>query len=144
MATIIVKYKGSRSPFVDHIYSTGLTWMPNENRELPAEIAHKFLHHSDVFEEFVQPPPPEEEEEDQREPVASDTDAQLAAAQAERDQLRDGEDARYILMDEIDRMDKQTLVNWASDNYRQKLDKRKGVRALRDTVKGFVDQYGMP
>ncbi len=41
-------------------------------------------------------------------------------------------------------MDKQALLAFAADKFGQKLHPNTGEAKLRDMVKGFVDQYGMP
>lgn len=73
-----------------------------------------------------------------------DTLAQLSEAQKDQDTQRVNEEARFALLDQLDSMDKTALINWAQDHYKQKVPGNLGESKVRERVKGFVDQYGMP
>ncbi|MEG2046986.1 MAG: hypothetical protein RR100_09075, partial [Comamonas sp.] len=44
-----VKYIGRRSPYVDRLYGTNLSFEHGQVRVIPAQIAKKFLRHADMF-----------------------------------------------------------------------------------------------
>lgn len=127
-----VKYTGTENPFVDRIYASGLTFTPNEVRELPDGLAAKFLSHSDVFEV------------DAGGTDSGDTNTLLAAQETKLKTMVTGDDTIFAIKAEIDRMDKKSVTDWAENNYRVKLDKRKAVRALQDEAKELLDQFGAP
>lgn len=75
---------------------------------------------------------------------ADDTQALLSEAKKDQDTQRVNEEARFALLDQLDRMDKTALINWAQDHYKQKIPGNLGPEKVRERAKGFVDQYGMP
>lgn len=137
---VAVTYTGTDAPFKDRIYRSGLTFTEGQTRVLPAPLAARFLRHADVF----QPAGAGPSESAANELPADDTAEAMAQQQQEIERQREREDARFALLDQIESMDKKMLEDWAEVNFKQKLDGRMSLRNMRDAVKGFVDQYGMP
>lgn len=159
-----VTYTGQEKPFVDRIYRSRLTFNHGQTRLLPALLAAKLLRHSDVFEVYVErapetapvpaavTPTPAATEGDQAatqppvDPVPAvpvdDTALQLEAAKKVEDDQRQQEDARFMLLQQIDKMDKQALRDWTKQTYQQDLPGNLGLDKMRDRVRGFIDQFG--
>lgn len=166
-----VTYTGKETPFVDRIYRSRLTFNPGQTRALPALLAAKLLRHSDVFQVYVEPAPEavavaepaaatEGNKLDQQPPVdqapippvlppvetvkppVDDTAALLDAAKKAEDDQRQQEDARFTLLQQIDKMDKQALRDWTKQTYQQDLPPQLGLEKMRDRVRGFIDQFG--
>lgn len=138
-----VTYTGSEDPFVDRIYRSRLTFDHGQTRELPPELAAKFLLHADVFQ------PAAEEKGVLKQPKApttpkDDTQEVLDEAdQADKDR-RKKENERFELHQQIEKMDKAALRDWTKVKFQQDLPANLGIEKMRDRVKGFVDQYGAP
>lgn len=143
--TQAVTYTGNDTPFIDRIYRSRLTFNPGQTRAVPIALAARFLRHSDIFRaadaeggatapaaEQAPAPPPD------------DTAAQLEAAQKAEDDRRLQEEARFNVLQQIEKMDKQALRDWAQQSYRQDLPGNLGLDKMRERVRGFVDQYGLP
>lgn len=142
---VAVTYIGNDDPFKDRLYRSGLTFAPGQTRLLPPPLAARFLQHIDVFKgadaeatEVVT------QQAATTTPADSDTQAQLDEAKRLEEEQRAKDEARFALLDSLESMDKQALLAFAADKYGQKLHPNTGEAKLRDTVKGFVDQYGMP
>lgn len=142
---VAVTYIGNDDPFKDRLYRSGLTFAPGQTRLVPPPLAARFLQHIDVFKgadaeatEVVT------QQAATTTPADSDTQAQLDEAKRLEEEQRAKDEARFALLDSLESMDKQALLAFAADKYGQKLHPNTGEAKLRDTVKGFVDQYGMP
>ena len=48
--SVAVKYVGRRDSYRDQLYGTGLAFEKGQVRNLPADLARKFLRHGDTFE----------------------------------------------------------------------------------------------
>lgn len=152
--TVAVTYVGAENPFKDRIYRTGLTFLPGQTRLVPPEIAARFLRHVDVFK------PGEKESTEGTAKTAGkaiasskadtspipvdDTGKLLAQNEQKKDEQREQDGARFALMDQIDAMDRKGVIEWAQDNYKQKIPANLSVAKAREMAKGFIDQYGMP
>ena len=142
--TVAVQYVGRRESFRDHLYGTGLTFTQGQTRALPPEIARKFLRHTDQFAmasagDAVQAPATDDT-------TNSDPDGTIAALQLaakDKDEADSLDTQRQDLIDTITHMPKAALIEFARNNYRQELDKAQKLDALRDQVRGFVDQFGL-
>lgn len=124
-----IKYIGRRESYRDGTYGTGIVWVRGETKSVPAAKAAQMLRHPDVWvlgEEVTQAPPAEAIE--------------AAAAQQEADKT---EEELQDHRDRIATMDKDALVAYAEQNFRQKLDKRRSEDALRSQVVQMIDQYGV-
>lgn len=145
---VAVTYTGSDDPFKDRIYRSGLTFTPGQTRLVPATLAERFLRHADVFKQgkAEQPKVPKKAaDQDKADATDQDDTAQvLEQNQKDQDEQRQQEDTRFALMDQLDAMDKKALIDWASTNYKQTIHHKTAEPNVRDMVKGFVDQYGMP
>lgn len=156
-----VTYTGKETPFVDRIYRSRLTFNPGQTRALPALLAAKLLRHTDVFQVYVEPeavpalaavtPPAAATESvklDQQPPIEADkppvddTATLLDDAKKAEDLQRQQEDARFTLLQQIDKMDKQALLDWTKQTYQQDLPPQLGLEKMRDRVRGFIDQFG--
>lgn len=153
LPAVAVTYTGTDNPFLDRIYSSGLTFTPGQTRLVPVTLAQRFLRHSDVFKEGApetpnaaepaQPAQPAQEQGAQAQPDA-DTAALLAAQAKEQDVQREQADARFALLESLESMDRSAVISWADQHYKQKIPANVSAAKARDMAKGFVDQYGMP
>ena len=127
-----VKYVGRRPDFFDRIYGSGLFFDQGQTRWIPAELARKLLRHADLFERG----------EEDSEASEDDTAEILEEAARERDAQRIDQTAVQDLRDSVQSMDKEALSHFARTNYRQIIDRRRSVEALREEVLGFIDRFG--
>ena len=132
---IAVKYFGRELPFVERNYGSGLTFDPGQTRVVPPELAARLLRHADVFSKGDDNATPEDSDSDS-------THAQLEAA-AKKKALEDVDlSNRQDLVDQINRMDKDALKDYASIKYGQSLPKTLSVENMRIKVVQFIDQFG--
>lgn len=142
-ATVDVQYVGRRERWKDTLYGTGLYFNAGQVRTLPIVIATKLLRHKDVFKEFAGKRAEVVVEPGARLESDDDTSALLEEGR------KDGERTEHTLLeiqqvfDQIDRMDKAALEEFARNNYRQDLDKRRSLENLREQVRQMVDQFGV-
>ena len=141
---VAVTYIGNDDPFKDRLYRSGLTFARGETRLVPEPLAARFLQHTDVFKGANSVEAEAATQQGEPAKQADDTLQQLADAKKKEDEQREQDDARFALLDSIESMDKQSLLVFAADKFSQKLHPNTGEAKLRDMVKGFVDQYGMP
>ncbi|HNB42887.1 MAG TPA: hypothetical protein PLL72_01700 [Burkholderiaceae bacterium] len=133
-----VTYTGSEDPFVDRIYRSRLTFEHGQTRELPPELAAKFLQHADVFQAAG--------EAKAKKPAKSkdDTQEQLEAAEKAESERREQENTRFEVHQQIDKMDKAAMRDFAKTNFKVDFPGALGEAKMREQVKGLVDQYGTP
>jgi hypothetical protein len=133
-----VTYTGREDPFVDRIYRSRLTFEHGQTRELPPELAAKFLQHADVFQAAG--------EAKAKKPAKSkdDTQEQLEAAEKAESERREQENTRFEVHQQIDKMDKAAMRDFAKTNFKVEFPGALGEAKMREQVKGLVDQYGMP
>lgn len=133
-----VTYTGSEDPFVDRIYRSRLTFEHGQTRELPPDLAAKFLQHTDVFQAAG--------EAKAKKPAKSkdDTQEQLEAAEKAESERREQENTRFEVHQQIDKMDKAAMRDFAKTNFKVEFPGALGEAKMREQVKGLVDQYGMP
>lgn len=147
-----VTYFGKEDPFVDRIYHSNLTFTPGQTRAVPVALAARFLLHSDVFKEgdaaaknvkekAVEAPADKKAEGDTHK---DDTAVLLAEANKEQDKQREQDNARFELLESLESMDAKALRDFALTNYKQKINGTLGEAKVRDQVRGFIDQYGLP
>lgn len=144
-ATLCVQYIGRRQEWSDRLYNTGLTFITNQARTLPEHVARQLLRHADLFKEAPQDvgsvdPVPADESKAQ--PV-DDTAVLLAKGKQNQAEKLDAQKQVQDLYDQIDRMDKDGLAQFAMTRYQQTLNKQSKVETLRAKVRGFVDQFGV-
>lgn len=128
-----VKYVGRRSDFFDRIYGSGLFFDQGQTRWIPPELARKLLRHADLFERG--------EEEADAQPD-DDTAELLKESAIEQETQRIDQSAIQDLRDSVQSMDKDALSHFAGTNYRQIIDRRRSVEALRVEVLGLIDRFG--
>lgn len=117
--------------WTDHNYGTGLHFTQGQTRYLPAEIAQRLLRHQDLFQAH------------QGEPVADDgTLAALAQAGQANDQADKEQNTLMDQHDSVGQMGKDELAQYALTNFKQVLDKRQKVEALRGQVNQLLAQFG--
>lgn len=133
-----VTYTGNEDPFVDRIYRSRLTFEHGQTRELPPDLAAKFLQHADVFQAAG--------EAKAKKPAKAkdDTQEQLEAAEKAEGERREQENTRFEVHQQIDKMDKAAMRDFAKTNFKVEFPGALGEARMRDQVKGLVDQYGMP
>lgn len=137
-----VQYIGRRDTFTDHLYGTGLVFEKGQVRNLPSELARKFLRHGDQFAENVAREGEQQIVQTTEEPDQDDTAAKLAEAQKLQELERDKESQLQDLKVQVNAMTKTALGQYALTNYQQKLDQSKTVAELRAQVIGMIDQFG--
>lgn len=137
---IAVEYVGRKPTYTDHLYGSGLSFDQGQERNLPGELARKFLKHGDMFKEVAAAVV--EVQSAVTAAAQDDTAEQLAKAQAQKDEQTQEQNALQDLHDSINAMTKNSLVDYAKVNYRIDLDKTKKVGELRTQVIGLINQYG--
>ena len=139
---VAVQYVGRKPEWRDALYNTGLYFVADQVRNLPAHTARQLLRHTDLFREAKVEVAPEPAEAPAVEPPADDTEAILKAAKEEQADT-DRELQKVLdLKQTVSFMDKDALKQFALTNYNQKLDGRLAVEALREQVALMVDQFG--
>ena len=141
---VAITYIGTETPFQDRIYRSRLTFDPDQTREVPAELATKFLLHADVFKAADGKAAASTSKTKNVETPKDDTQETLEAAQKAEEDRRQKENQRFELHQQIDKMDKQALRDWTKTKFQQELPGNLGIEKMRDRVKGFVDQFGAP
>jgi hypothetical protein len=139
---IPVEYIGRRPTYTDHLYGTGLVFEKGQVRNLPSELARKFLRHGDQFAENVAREGEQQIVQASAAPDQDDTAAKLAEAQKLQELERDKESQLQDLKVQVNAMTKTALGQYALTNYQQKLDQSKTVAELRAQVIGMIDQFG--
>ena len=135
--TTAVTYTGKRY-WTDRLYGSGLDFEPGQTREMPTELARKFLKHADMFSTASVTPAQERKQQE-----LDDTQAKLDAAAQKRALKKAEQDRRQDLVDRVNAMDEQSLRDFAKTTYQQDIDGRvHDVAKLREKVIGFVDQFG--
>lgn len=140
---VAVQYVGRKPEWRDALYNTGLYFVADQVRNLPAHTARQLLRHADLFREAKVEVAPEPVEPLAAEPPADDTEAILEAAKEEQADT-DRELQKVLdLKQSISFMDKDALKLFAQTNYGQKLDGRLSVEALREQTAQMIDQFGV-
>ena len=135
--TAAVTYTGKRY-WADRLYGSGLDFEPGQTREMPTELARKFLKHADMFAAASVTPAQERKQQE-----VDDTQAKLDAAAQKRAMKKAEQDRRQDLVDRVNAMDEQSLRDFAKNTYQQDIDGRvHDMAKLREKVVGFVDQFG--
>lgn len=139
-ASLAIQYIGRRQEWSDRVYNTGLTFMKDQARVLPEQIARQLLRHPDLFK-VVDLPSPAPAAEPAK--AADDTADLLAQAKQQVGDKLNQQKLVQDLYDQVDRMDKDGLYDFAFARYSQKLNKQAKVETLRAKVRGFIDQFGV-
>ena len=137
-----VKYIGRRSPYLDRLYGTNLSFERGQVRSLPSQIAKKFLRHADMFDTSEDAPDTSQSEK-QPDTVLDDTAQTLEQAQKLLDDRREKDTQRQQLIDQIMNMDKEGVQQFAKDSYNQVVPKNLSLDNMRAKVLSMLDQYGV-
>lgn len=145
---VLVTYIHSRPQWQDRIYGTGLTFQQGQTRRLPSDVAAKLLRHADCFEKAIPEPAFEQASAEPASAVLApvvkdDTATQLEAAMKQQAAEREAQQAVLDMKDSVAQMGKDELEQFASTNFKQSLDKRRGVETLREQVNQLIDQFGV-
>lgn len=140
---VLVKYVGRRPTWEDSLYSSGLNFSTDQVRALPSELARKLLRHPDVFAEVPFEEAALEAVAQVVEPARDDTAELLEAAAQRQTEELDKESKLQDMRQQVTFMEKDALKDFATRNYRQKLDGRLSVEAMRSQVLQMIDQFGM-
>ncbi len=138
-----VRYIGRRPEWDDHLYGTGLSFVADQVRLLPEPTARQLLKHADLFKEEKVEVAPEVVEAAPQEPTDNTDELMEAAKQRQAEEL-DKENQLQDLRQSVNLMEKDALKDFVSRNYRQKLDGRLSVEAMRTQALQLIDQFGAP
>lgn len=140
-AGVLVQYVGRRETFTDNLYGSGLSFTRDQVRPVPGDLAERLLRHTGMFAapEAVADIPAASGNDQQ--PV-DDTVALLEVAQVQQEQEHAKRNDLFSLYDQINQMEKPSLLAYAKNNYGQELSARLGEVKLREQVIGLVDQFG--
>lgn len=136
--TVHVKYIGRRPEFTDRNYGTGLTFVTDQVREVPAEVGRKFLRHTDVFEEAQA----DAKKPSKTDATKDDTADKLAKAEQKRKEQEANAAKLQDLRDQVQLMDKDALQDFAKTKYDQTVPKTLSLDNMRSRVIGLIDQFG--
>ena len=141
---IAVQYVGRRQQWADSIYGTGLSFAADQVRHLPGHVATQFLRHVDLFREAKTEVAPEKAAQiaEVAEASRDDTAEILEAAKQKQAEELDKENQLQDLRQSVTFMEKDALKEFVSRNYRQKLDGRLSVEAMRTQTLQLIDQFG--
>lgn len=139
-----VQYIGRRSEWRDHLYGTGLNFAANQVRNLPEATANVLLRHADLFKVADAADVPVPDYSTVTAEAQDDTAALLEQGKQAEEQQQDQLTKLLDLKQTVSLMDKEALKSFALTNFKQKLDGRLGVEALRSQTLQFLDQFGMP
>lgn len=132
-----VSFCGRDDSFVDGLYGTGLEFFKGQPRALPESLAAKFLYHEGQFERV------EITEKSEKKANGNDTKAVLAKSAAKKKEEDAKLDEVFEAQNQIAHMNKSSLIEYAQIKYRQDIDARKNVEAIRAQVSGMIDQFGV-
>ena len=141
---VAVQYVGRRQHWADSIYGTGLSFVADQVRYLPGPVATQFLRHVDLFREAKTEVAPEKVAQiaEVAEIPRDDTAEILEAAKQKQAEELDKENQLQDLRQSVTFMEKDALKEFVSRNYRQKLDGRLSVEAMRTQALQLIDQFG--
>ena len=150
---VSIKYIGKREPWSDRLYRTGLVFDCDQVRNIPWDMARKFLRHEDLFEKVdadakdedsQTDTPPEDDTSNDGDKAPDDTQALLDEQTAKNKDKDDEQTELQALYDQVNVMDKDALKDFAFTHYQQKINKSKSEENLRIEVNGMIDQFGAP
>ena len=139
-----VQYIGKSSPWTDRIYNTNLSFETGQSRDLPDNIAKKFLKHTDLFAEADTQDKQATQAKAEKQAETQDDTAQLLA-EAEKAKTAQIEKQNNLadIVQEVNNMDKDGLEKFAKHHFQQNIDKRLAVDKLRKQVRTWIDEYGL-
>lgn len=142
---LAVQYIGRRPEWNDHLYGTGLYFVTDQVRYLPEPTARMLLRHQDLFAEakVEDAPPVVVAPEPESEAARDDTAELLEAAKQKEDEQHEEANRIQDVKQAVSFMDKAALKDFVSRNYRQSLDGRLSVEAMRTQALQLIDQFGV-
>lgn len=114
----------------DGQFGTGITFVHGAVYGIPADIALRMLRHTDVYQRA-------------KDKAVADTVVTPKQRKSEDDE-RDKLDKEQSIRDAISLMDKTAIKEYVKTNWRQDIDGRMSVEALRQKAVSLYDQYGLP
>lgn len=138
-----VKYIGRRPEWHDRLYNTGLYFTTGQTRAVPFEVARKFLRHADLFERGTLEQAPPALAPAAGNDLQDDTQRLMEKARLEQEQRTSKQQEIQAVYDEIDRMGKEGVIDFANQRYQQKLKKADRLADLQSQAKALVDQFGV-
>jgi len=125
-AGVFVRYVGKTETYPDNLFGTGL-WSQGEVKEVVPDVAMRMFRHPDQYV--------------QTEQAESGTDAvAVGSLPVDRSAAEESDDQK--LRDSISRMGAEQVRQYIAENFRQKVDGRLGLDALRQKAVQLIDQYG--
>jgi len=116
-----IAYVGRRPFHRDVTYGTG-EWVQGQSKVVDDATAFRMLKHHDVYTE------------------SADTGAQVVEQKPDD---QDNQDDVQDALDAIGRMDSAALCSFVSDNFQQKMDRRRSVEYLRSEATRMLHLYGL-
>lgn len=132
-----VSYCGRDDGFVDTLYGTGLEFFKGKARELPNDLAAKFLYHEGQFERV------DLSEKPSKKKNGDDTADVLAKADAKKKAEDKKQDAVVDAKNQIAVMTKAGLIEYAQIKYKHELNAKLKVDEIRAEVSQLIDQFGI-
>lgn len=123
---VCVQYVGKTETYPDNLFGTGL-WSQGEVKEVVPDVAMRMFRHPDQYVQADQ--------------ADSAADA-VAVGSLPVDQSAAEESDDQKLRDSISRMGADQVRQYITENFRQKVDGRLGLDALRQKAVQLIDQYG--
>lgn len=142
-----VTYIGKEDPFLDRNYGSNLEFVPGQTRSVPAQLAARFLQHTDCFEEAVDEKPaakPAAQKAKEQEKAKEKDDTQKVLEEQEKakeEQRRKDEQVLEMHM-QIDSMTKKDVAEFMLANFKEKADMGKSKADLQAIAKNLVSQFG--
>ncbi len=124
--TQTIAYIGRREIHKDTLYGTG-EWVKGQHKLVEVSVAVKMLRHPDVFEAG------------KVEAVSTTVVPAPKAKQKDNDISDDVQEALYA----INSMNADAIASFVSENFQQKVDKRKSVENLRIDATRLLHQFGL-
>lgn len=144
-AAVAVRYIGRKANYVDRLYKSGLTFVPGQERAIPAALAQRFLRHGDSFELVT---PTGGEQPVQTDPNAGansqlDDTQKLLDEAAKRDLAEKDRVAKLMdLKDQVNQMEKDAVQAFAREKYDHAIPKTLSLENMRAKAIGLIDEYG--
>jgi hypothetical protein len=124
--TQTIVYIGRRELHKDTLYGTG-EWAKGQHKLVDVVVALKMLRHPDVFEAG------------KVEAVSTDVVPAPKAKPKDNDISDDVQEALYA----INNMNADAIASFVSENFQQKVDRRKSVENLRIEATRLLHQFGL-
>ena len=121
--TQTIVYIGRREIHKDTLYDTG-EWVKGQHKLVDVAVAIKMLRHPDVFE-------------------AGKVESVSTVVFPEHKSPNNDSDDVQMALDAISTMPTDALASFVSENFQQKLDRRKSVENLRIEATRLIHQFGL-